>query len=373
MHRWQPTAAMFFVNGAGYGVWSTQILLAKNRLALDPLVLGRVLLLLGLGAVVAMAASGWIMQRIGSGALMRISALIFLILVFLACVAPSTLTLGLVLLLVGASGGSMDVAMNAHGADVEQRHNRQYMSSFHGMWSVGGLAGATIGALLLTQVSGPVQGLIMTVLLGLAFLWGQGGLLPRRALESGASHASLRPTLIALIIGGLAGLCFASEAAVLDWGSIYLNERLGAVAALASIGYAAFSGAMAVGRFGGDALRKRVGGVAIIGLGCGLAVAGLLAGPLSGSPVLAVMGFAVAGLGLSNVVPVLFSAAGAMRNPESAIATVATLGYAGLLVAPALLGFVAHISSLDAIFVVTAIACLIIVAGANLTRPSVPD
>jgi len=305
LQRWQPTAAMFFVNGAAYGVWSTQILLAKNRLELDPLVLGRVLLLLGLGAVVAMAASGWIMQRIGSAALTRVSAVIFLILLPLTCIAPSWLTLGLVLFLFGASGGSMDVAMNAHAADVEQRHDRHYMSSFHGMWSVGGLAGATVGGLLLTVVSGPMQGLIMTGLLAVLFVWGQAGLLPRRVLHAGGSHASLRPSLIALIIGGLACLCFASEGAVLDWGSIYLNEKLGAATALASIGYAAFSGAMSVGRFGGDALRKRVGGTAIIRVGCGLAVVGLIAGPLSGSAVLAVIGFAAEWLGLRTALGIV--------------------------------------------------------------------
>ena len=225
LQRWKPTSAMFFVNGAAYGVWSTQILLAKDRLELDPLVLGRVLLLLGLGAVAAMAASGWIMQRIGSAALTRIGAVIFLILLPVTCMAPSALTLGLALFFFGACGGSMDVAMNAHAAEIEQRHDRHYMSSFHGMWSAGGLIGATIGGLLLMLVSGPAQSLIMTGLLALVFVWGQRGMLPRRLLQAGSGHASLRPTLAALIIGSLAGLCFASEGAVFDWGSVYLDRK----------------------------------------------------------------------------------------------------------------------------------------------------
>lgn len=368
MQRWRPTAAIFFINGATYGVWSTQILLAKGRLELDPLVLGRILLLLGLGAVAAMAASGWIMQRLGSARLIRWSAVIFLALLPATCMAPSVLSLSLCLLAFGACGGSMDVAMNAHGADVEQRFNCHHMSSFHAMWSVGGLVGASIGGALLTVVSGPLQSLIMAGLLALVFLWGQRGLLAPRPIVAGHRHATLRPTPIALIIGVLAGLCFAAEGAVLDWGSIYLNEQLAAAAAVAGSGYAAFSGAMSLGRFGGDLLRKRFSGTAIVRAGCGLAVIGLLAGPLSGSPLLAVIGFGAAGLGLSNIVPVLISAAGATRNPEAAIATVTTLGYAGLLLAPPLLGFVAHASSFAMIFIVTALACLVIGLGADTTR-----
>jgi predicted MFS family arabinose efflux permease len=370
MQRWQPTAAMFFVNGATFGVWSTQILLAKDRLDLDPMVLGRLLLLVGLGAVIAMAASGWIMQRLGSSRLIRMSGVVFLILLPLVCTAPSPMLLGLALFFFGASGGSMDVAMNAHGADAEQRFARHYMSSFHGMWSVGGLVGATIGSVLLTLVGGAAQSLIMAGLLALVFLWGQIGLLPLRKAAAAGAHASLKPTPIALLIGALTALCFASEGAVLDWGSIYLNEQLGALAALAGSGYAAFSGAMSVGRFGGDFLRKRYGGVAITRAGFGLAVIGLLAGPLTGSPVLAVIGFGAAGLGLSNIVPVLISAAGATRNPESAIAVVTTLGYAGLLLAPPVLGFVAHFSSLAMIFIVTALACLVIALGAFVLAPA---
>ena len=373
LERWRPTSAMFFVNGATFGVWSTQILLAKNRLELDPLVLGRLLLLLGLGAVAAMAASGWIMQRLGSARLIRLSAIVFIVLLPVTCMAPTTMLLGLCLFFLGASGGSMDVAMNAHGADVEQRYDCHHMSSFHGMWSVGGLVGASVGGLLLTLFSGPVQSLIMAGLLCLVFLWGQRGLLPPRPMIPGGRHAALRPTPIALIIGVLTGLCFAAEGAVFDWASIYLNEQLAAAAAVAGIGYAAFSGTMSVGRFGGDLLRKRLSATTIIRAGCGLAVIGLLAGPVSGSPILAVLGFAAAGLGLSNIVPVLISAAGATRNPEAAIATVTTLGYGGLLLAPPLLGFVAHVSSFAMIFIITALACLVIAVAANATRPAASD
>ena len=181
---------------------------------------------------------------------------------------------------------------------------------------------------------------------------------PEAAAES--KRASLKPEGAALLIGVLAGMCFASEGAVLDWSAIYMRSELGAATEAAAAGYAGFSATMAIGRFLGDWVRSHLGATLIVRAGACLAIAGMLLGPATGSPILAVIGFAIAGLGLSNVVPVLISAAGNSPNPEIAIATVATLGYAGLLAAPPLLGFVAHATSLGMTFGIVAAMCLII-------------
>ena len=368
VHSWGPTAGIFFANGATFGVWATQIPLVQERLALDAAVLGILLLVLGAGAVCAMAASGWLIRRFGSAALTRLSAAVFVAMLPVTAVAPGLTVLVPALFLFGAAGGSMDVAMNAHAAEVERRAGRACMSSFHGMWSVGGLVGAGLGSLLLGFVAGPVQALIAAVAVAAIVAVSQRGLLARVAPPEGHAAASLRPDALALLIGAMAALAFAAEGSVLDWSSLFLRAELGAPAERAGFGYAAFSAAMAAGRFGGDALRGRFGAPAIIRTGAALAVLGVLIGPATGSAAGAIAGFALAGLGLSNVVPVLISAAGAGPRGDVAIATVTTLGYGGLLAAPPLLGFVAEVTSLATMFLIVAGLCAAVLAGAGVAR-----
>jgi len=367
-HPWRPTATVFFVNGAVFGVWATQIPLVKERLGLDPAVLGLVLLVLGGGAVCAMVASGWAIRQFGTAHVVRWSGAGFLALLPLTAMAPNVAALASLLFLFGASGGLMDVSMNAYGAEVERRTHKAYMSSFHGMWSVGGLVGAGLGSAALGLLSPAGQALAAALVLAVLFLVGQRHLLGRLPPPEGAARASLRPELSAILIGGLTGLCFAAEGAVLDWSSIYMRSELGTPTALAGAGFAAFSATMAIGRFLGDWIRSHIGATVIVRFGAALGVIGLLLGPVTGDPIVAVLGFALTGLGLSNVVPVLISAAGASKNPETAIATVTTLGYAGLLAAPPLLGFLAHATSLGLTFAFVAAMCIIICAGAVMAR-----
>jgi hypothetical protein len=362
---WHPTAAIFFVNGALYGVWATQIPLAKIRLDLDPLVLSTTLLMLGAGAVIAMTGSGWAIQRTGTALLIRVSGLIFCALLPLIPLAPNVWVLNAIIFLFGASGGFMDVAMNADASRVEKEAGRPYMSSFHGMWSLGGFVGAGLATLLLAHTGSALQALIMALFLFAIFLWGQRGLGGGRVevAHGASSHAgSLRPTFLAVLVGLMAALTFSGEGVVLDWAAIFLREHLGADQGLANVGYQAFAGAMAIMRFLGDGIRRRVDGVLLVRGGCVLAFIGLLMGPLSGDIYLGILGSALTGIGFANVVPVLFSAAGTMPRPEVQIAAVSTMGYAGLLAAPPLLGGIAHVSSLTAIFYVAAAGTVVIAA-----------
>jgi predicted MFS family arabinose efflux permease len=367
-HPWRPTAGIFFANGATFGIWATQIPLVRERLDLDTTVLGVLLLVLGAGAVTAMAASGYLIRRFGSAALTRFSAAAFIALLPLTAIAPSLLLLAPVLFAFGAAGGSMDVAMNAHAAEVERHASRVYMSSFHGMWSMGGLIGAGLGSLMLAVMPGPVQAVIAALVIGAVAAASQGGLLPQVATPEGHTRAHLRPDVLALVIGTMAAVTFAAEGSVLDWSSLYMRSALGAPPELVGFGYAAFSAAMAAGRFVGDRIRRRYGAAAIIRGGAILAALGLFVAPATGSVGGAIVGFALTGLGLSNVVPVLISAAGAMRNGDVAIATVTTLGYGGLLAAPPLLGFVADATSLATMFVLVAALCIVVAAGSGVVR-----
>ncbi len=372
-HPWRPTAGVFLANGAIFGVWATQIPLIKERLGLDATVLGILLLVLGAGAVSAMMASGYLIRRFGSATLTRVSAVIFIAMLPFTIIAPNLFLITIVLFVFGAAGGSMDVAMNAHAAQVERQHSRSYMSSFHGMWSVGGLAGAGLGGLLLAVTSGPTPAIIAVVIVGAVVAVSQRHLLAKVELPGGHVQATLRPDRLTLVIGVMAALAFAAEGAVLDWSSIYMRSELGVPTEMAGFGFAAFSATMAAGRFVGDWIRMHYGATTIVRGGTALALLGLLIGPVTGSATGAVIGFAMTGLGLSNVVPVLISTAGASRNGDVAIATVTTLGYAGLLAVPPFLGFVADATSLTTIFCVAAAMCLVIALGAGITQAAEVD
>ncbi|PWC36642.1 MFS transporter [Azospirillum sp. TSO35-2] len=361
------------MNGTVFGVWATQIPLLKSRLDLSAAVLGVALLFLAVGALTAMVASGPLLGRLGSAPVTRVTALLFAGLLPLPALVPDVVTLCVVLALFGASGGTMDVAMNAQGALVERRLGRPIMSSLHGMWSLGGLTGAGLGGLLLPLMPPAAQAGLVSAGLVVLFLVLQGRMLPDRNASGGGLVLPDRKTLL---LGLLAALSFMSEGAVLDWSAIHLREDLGAAASLAGMGFAVFCGAMAVGRFGGDRLRHRFGGATLMrgggllataGLGLVLA-AGLLAG---GSPLLAIVGFGLTGIGLSNIVPVLFSTAGAVESghPDHAVAAVSTMGYAGVLAGPPLVGFIAQATSLATAFALIALLALFVAAAAARAVP----
>jgi MFS family permease len=370
--RW-ATVAAFFLNGTVFGVWATQIPLLKNRLDLSPAVLGAALLCLAVGALTAMIASGPLLGRIGSAPVTRVTALLFAGLLPLPALVPDVVTLCIVLALFGASGGTMDVAMNAQGALVERRLGRPIMSSLHGMWSLGGLAGAGLGGLLLPLMPAAAQAGLVSAGLLVPFLTLQGRFLADRNAGGGGLVLPDRRTLL---LGLLAALSFMSEGAILDWSAIHLRDDLGAPASIAGMGFGVFSAAMAAGRFSGDRLRHRFGGATLMRGGGFLAATGLglvLAGGLVGDgiPLLAIVGFGLTGIGLSNVVPVLFSTAGAVESghPDHAVAAVSTMGYAGVLTGPPLVGFIAQATSLGTAFAMIALLALGMAAAAARAVP----
>ena len=370
--RW-ATVTAFFLNGTVFGVWATQIPLLKNRLDLSPAVLGAALLCLAVGALTAMIASGPLLGRLGSAPVTRVTALLFAGLLPLPSLVPDVATLCIVLALFGASGGTMDVAMNAQGALVERRMGRPIMSSLHGMWSLGGLVGAGLGGLLLPLMPAAAQaGLVSAGLLAL-FLAMQGRFLPDRNAGGGGLVLPDRKTLL---LGLLAAMAFMGEGAILDWSAIHLRDDLGAPASIAGMGFGVFCAAMAAGRFSGDRLRHRFGGATLMRAGGLLATAGLgcvLAGGIvaGGAPVLAMVGFGLTGIGLSNIVPVLFSTAGSVDSghPDHAVAAVSTMGYAGVLAGPPLVGFIAEATSLATAFAMIALLALGMAAAAARAVP----
>lgn len=357
--RW-AVAGMFLVNGFAMGSWAPQIPLLLPRHQITPFVLGLLILLLGLGAVGAMLLAPRALARLGAVRLSVVCGLALWPALVGVVLAPALWAVAPLILAYGGLAGTMDVAMNAHAVVVERRLGRAIMSSSHGFWSVGGFVGGALGgaligplgaggAVLLAAVLGmavvlavrkPLQ-IDATGAMGAAQATGPGT--PPAAPQTRPGGHALRKPLV-LLLGGMALLSMVPEGAVLDWGALYLSREMGVGPATAGLAFGAFSAAMAVMRFLGDAVRNRFGGVACLRLSALMAALGLLAAAAAPNAGLAILAFGVAGLGVANLVPILFSAAGNLGGlaPGAGIAAVTMMGYSGILIAPSVIGFVAE-------------------------------
>jgi fucose permease len=309
---------MFFVNGAALAAWLSLIPAVQQKLALNARELGIALLGVAVGAVLAMPSTGWLVGQAGGRRVGTLAAIVACVVLPLLPLAPSLPLLTLTLVLFGAAVGTMDVAMNIHGAIVEVLYRRPLMSTFHAFYSIGGFAGALVSSALAAVGTAPFnRALWPALLLGAAAMAGHHWLpLAKAHAESGRLAVRVRLKRRSWCIAGLGIMAFCSflaEGASGDWSALYLHKALGADAAFAATAFAAFSVAMALGRLSGDWLTSRLGGPLLLRGGGALAALGLTATLLLGRPALAIGGFGLVGLGLANVVPTLFSAAGRAR------------------------------------------------------------
>jgi predicted MFS family arabinose efflux permease len=342
-------AAVFFANGAGIASWLPHIPMVQATLALRPSVLGGALLAMAAGALVAIPISGFATARLGSRTTVRASAALFFAALALPIVAPSLPALVAALALLGAGNGALDVSMNAQAVAVEARAGRPIMSSFHGMWSLGGFAGAGLATLALRAGAAPVAHVVgATVLFGALAFAATSRLLPREADPPADGRRLARPTGALLALGTMALLALVSEGAMGDWSAVYLERSLGTSAPTAALGFAAFSLAMAAGRFVGDALAARFGDARVVRTSTAAAAVAFGAALVVGDPTVAIAGLACVGFGLANLIPILFRAASTLPGVAAShgIAAVGTLGYAGFLAGPPLIGLAADATSL---------------------------
>ena len=358
------TCALFACDGLAYGTWIGLLPRLREVAGLTEQALGIVLLLVSLGAIAAMPVVGRLASRFGTAPVCLVSGLALAALLPLPGLARGTLALLAAAAGFGFAFGTLDVAMNAHASRVERRWGAAIMSSFHGVWSASGLAGAALMGLLLSE------GYDLPVCFGVAAV-GCGALALAALLAGRDIPAELRPERPArrrfrlparalLGVSAMAALSFTMEGAISDWTGVYLRVVLGASVARATLAYQSFALAMAICRFGGDFVVRRLGPVAVLRLGGLLGIVGVGLGLAMRDPAAAAAAFALAGVGLANVIPVVFSAAG-RRGPQG-VATVATVGYVGLLGGPPLLGFVAQHAGLGAALMLVPVGAVVLVA-----------
>jgi len=367
----RSTRLIFLVSGIGMAAWAPMVPYAKARLGLDDAQLGLMLLAFGGGSMASMPFVGWLSHRFGNRRVIVASGWLLCLALPVLALAPNVAVLTAALLYFGVMLGAVDVAMNAHAVEVERRDGRVLMSGFHGLFSLGGLAGAAgMSALLALGLPLPLAALAVSALLAALVLYLRGGLLPN-VDGAAAGHAPFRmPHGAVLLLGLLCFVSFMAEGSMLDWSAVFLRDFRGFAPSTAGIGYACFSVAMALGRLTGDRLIQRIGPVWAVRVGAGLAATGFALAASVPWPGAALAGFVLVGLGASNIVPVMFSAAGRLpgSSPAIAIAAVTMLGYAGLLSGPALIGFISRLASLPLALAVVAGLLLLVAASARIVR-----
>lgn len=372
-------SACFFAGGLGVGAWGANLPALGRHTGMSESQIGVVLLCFAAGAILAMNNTPRLIARFGAERASLVAVGLFgagigcvglLQQMWVACALAA---------LCGTAFGTLDVAMNKHAAELEARAGRPIMSFFHAMFSGGTLAAAMAYALLRRGGAGSalilagLAGVIVTLaILGLRRSQDHGG--PATQAQQTAARGQGPGLMRVLALGMMAFVIFFAEGAIMDWAAIYLVRVMGTTESTGALGYAVFGGAMMLGRLTGDRVNRMLGPVLLFRLGTACVALCLALMLLAPSVGVALGALALCGLGAANVIPVIFSAAGqfSARDGGRAMSRVLTMGYAGILVGPALIGFVAEVWSLRAsLALVTAAVALSCLAG-GILRPSRP-
>jgi MFS family permease len=364
-------AVTFGIHGVASGSWAGRIPWVKEARHLSPGSLGLALMGAAIGGLLAAPLAAWLISRFGSRTVTRAMGLVMAAGVPLVPSVPGLPSIFASLVLFGAAGGVLDVAMNANGVVVQDHYGRSIMSGLHGMWSVGGLIGSALAGLAAgAGMSAPVHLLIVGVALLIISVVSGFWLIP--APPSAAGKVFARPDRVLLLLGAVIFFGLFAEAAAADWSALYLHTAAHAPQDVAAWGYAAFSLAMAAARLTADRIVVRVGAARLVRVAALTGAAGLAVGLLIPVTPVVIIAFAVLGLGMATVVPLTFSAAGSMpgHEPGTSVAAVATVGYGGWMLAPPVIGFVAQGTSLTVALAVVAVITALIAVPAGALRPA---
>ncbi|MDT1064566.1 MFS transporter [Paracoccus sp. CPCC 101403] len=365
--------ACFLAGGFGIGTWGANLPAPGRRAALDESGIGIVLLCFAAGAILAMNRTPQMIARIGAARLATLAVGLFGMGIALVATAAQFGVAMVIAGLCGAAFGALDVSMNSHAADLEARAKRPIMSTLHAMFSGGTLAGAMAYAALARGGMGSSSillgaGCIILAIAAATFL--RTSPAPDHNATIDHRSAAAKPGLSALRLGLLAFVIFLAEGAIMDWSAVYLVRVLGTTESTGAAGYGVFAAAMLTGRLAGDRVNQVLGPLRLFALGTALVTVSL-AGLLLSDSVLAVfVALILCGLGMSNIIPLIFSTAGRLGAADGgrSLSRVLTMGYAGILLGPAMIGFVAEASSLQfsLMLVLTSVAAMMFFGKAAL-------
>ena len=358
-----------------FGTWASRVPAFKETLNLDPALLGLLLLALAGGAIVSFPFAGALSEKLGAKRLTILCAAGHAPALVLLALAPTPVWLGLVLFIFGAFHGAMDVAMNGWGAQVETRLKRSTMSIFHAMFSLGAGLGAASGFFAARIGFDPTTQFTIVAVAGslVAFAVMLASPEEKPSNQSGQeSQFFALPTGPLLLVGLIAFSISMGEGAMADWSAVFLVTVVQANEANAALGYAVFSAMMVATRLAGGLIVERFGPVSVTRGSAATAFVGLMLAVFGNATGLVLIGFALMGIGYAVVMPLVFSRAASdpQMAPGPAIASVAILGYGGMLLGPPIIGFVAQFSGMRLSFLVLAGLALLAVVLAPRLRPT---
>lgn len=346
----------FFTGGFTVAAWAPLIPFVRNGLLLDEFRLGLLLFGLGLGSFFGMPFAGSLSERYGSRHALAFSGIGSCILLILLATVPNYYVECALLFLYGVVLSSLEVSANIYGTHLERLSGRHLLSGLHAGYSVGEMSAAAVVSLLFMSGASPLCA-ITIAMTAMALLF--AAVLPsipqvQRSADAEDKHAAvfIIPRGFMLLLCILAGSAFLAEGAMLDWAALYLHDEGGVPLETAGLGYTFFVAAMSISRGLGDRLAERFGSVRVLATGFAMVIASLLVMIVIPTPVTLFAALFIMGLGIANAAPLLISNAAhdPTVNQSSAVTTVTTVGYAGLMAGPALIGFLAHATSLKGAF-----------------------
>jgi MFS family permease len=351
------TFLIFVVNGAVIGTWIASIPGIQSSLGASGTEMGLILFAAALGALVSQQITGQLLARVSSRRVLMVSSAIFPLLTVLPLLAPTPLALVPIIFVFGAFNTAMDVSMNAHGVALEVNGGKSIMSGLHAGWSIGGVVGAAaVAGAVVIGVDSVVEAAIAGLVLWLLALFvgrslGVGSVKSEGATSRGIHWPSRAILPIALLIVLIAFV----EGGLNDWGGIYLRQGIGSEAAVAALGYAAFSLGLFLGRIVGDRAKDRIGSIRLIRWGMLLAAVAMAAFLVIGNEIVALLGLIVAGIGIANTIPQLFGAAGRIPPAGPSLSAMFTFLTLAFMVGPPLIG-----ATSDALGISVALGLLVV-------------
>ncbi|HRO45044.1 MFS transporter [Agriterribacter sp.] len=342
-------SALFFSAGFCFSSWASRIPAIQQKLQLSEAGLGMVLLSLPVGLMLSLPVSGFLVARYGSRRTVVIAGVVYAFLLPFLGVVSFVWQLAMVLFLFGFAGNLLNISMNTQAVNVEDAYGRSIMASFHGVWSVAGFSGAAIGMLMLAFSASPFLHFCIITVLVWSIVFVVYKYLPVKDVHSGSNvPVFAKPDGTLLKLGLIAFCCMVCEGTMFDWSGIYFAKEVQAPKSLTTLGYVAFMTTMAGGRFAGDWLSVRLGRKNMIRISGLLIASGLMLAVALPYIIPATIGFLITGMGVSSVVPLVYSAAGRSGKIASgvALAAVSTIGYLGFLFGPPAIGLIAQAFSL---------------------------
>jgi len=364
-------STLFFCAGFCFASWASRIPDIQQKLNLNEAGLGMVLLSLPVGLMVSLPVSGFVVARYGSRYTAIIAALLYAILLPFLGMVVLAWQLVTVLFLFGFAGNLLNISMNTQGVSVEALYGRSIMASFHGVWSVAGFSGAAVGAFMLSLSVSPLLHFgIITILVCCFVTVAYKHLLTKDIHSDSKAPVFAKPDNALLKLGLIAFCCMVCEGTMFDWSGIYFAKEVQVPKSLTTLGYVAFMTTMAGGRFAGDRMSVKIGRKNMIRMSGLLIAGGLMLAVVLPYTIPATIGFLITGMGVSSVVPLLYSTAGRSGKVASgvALAAVSTIGYLGFLFGPPVIGLIAEAFSLRWSFALIAFLGLGVTLLAGFSR-----